>query len=156
MNDNRQATHLEKVMDIDYAAELNYRHCKLYQLLRFVFGFVFIASGMAVFSGLPDGLLSALGAALVTTAGILSIMIDPGSKAEQHRQLRQRYLALRKEAPGLDVSVLESRLQDLYADSLYVVRGLELPAWNTNLLRHGRDDALAPLTRSQRLLGWLT
>lgn len=152
-----ESTRDELIVDIDYAAELNYRHRKLYQLLRLVFGFAFIASGSTVLATLQLGTGTQVGLSVVVTVlGILSVMIDPGSKAEQHHQLRQRYLALRKEVAGLEAAEIESRLQDLYADSLYVVRSLELPAWNSNLCRHGREDALRPLTRFQRFMGWLT
>lgn len=155
--DNIDHPRHEALFDLDYASELNYRHRKLYQLLRFVFGFIFIASGMFAFSTSMPGWLQSLTAGLVTVSGILSVMIDPGSKAEQHHRLRERYLELIREAPSLKTDDILGRTQALYVDSLYVLRSLEHPAWNTCMRRYGHEHKdLERLTCFERFMGAIT
>jgi hypothetical protein len=131
----------EAGMDIDYAIELHSRHLKLYRHLKWIFSLVFLASGAAVFSNLAalGSYAKWLGAAIALCA-IIEHLLGPADKIAKHADLKRRWCELRSEKDKIDLGAIEQKISLLTGEDIHIVSALELPSFNANLRRHGRED----------------
>lgn len=139
-------THYEACLDIDYAIELNSRHIKLYRHLKWIFSFIFLVSGTAVFS--KAGNFQEYGAwvgAAITITAIIDHLLAPGDKIARHVEMKRRWGELRAEKDNLTLEDLDKRMSALYGEDLHIISALQKPSYNANLRRHGRESHLRKL-----------
>jgi len=144
---NYERTHYEACLDIDYAIELNSRHIKLYRHLRWLFSLALLVSGSAVFVGsvaeYPQ--LAKITGGGIALLAIIDHLAGLAEKAARHVELRRRWCDLRAESAKLKVVDLDRRMSTLYAEDVHIITALQVPSFNANLRRHGREDCMRKL-----------
>jgi hypothetical protein len=139
-------TTYEAGLDIDYAIELNTRHLKLYRHLKWLFSFVFLVSGTAVFSNItsiPD-YAKLVGAAIALTA-IIDHLLSPGDKINRHAEMKRRWCDLRSNKDSLSLEELDRQISILSGEDIHIISALQKPSFNANLRRHGREESVRKL-----------
>lgn len=158
MDATYERTKYEALMDIDYAIELHQRHIRLYRHLRWIFNFVFLASGTAIFAGT----LATEPAMAKWTGGALAILViidhllNTGGKIYQHQTLMTAWCKLHERADGLELAELDRRISKLRSKDVHIISALEMVSYATNLQRHGRASSLPrKLSLWERFMGLL-
>ncbi|MEQ7920223.1 hypothetical protein ABQX22_13595 [Xanthomonas sp. WHRI 1810A] len=131
----------EAGMDIDYAIELHSRHLKLYRHMKWIFSLVFLASGAAVFSNLAalGDYAKWLGAAIALCA-IVEHLLGPAEKIAKHAELKREWCVLRSEKENASLNDIDRKISLLTGEDVHIVSALEVPSFNANLRRHGREE----------------
>lgn len=137
-------TKYEAILDIDYAIELHQRHIRLYRHLRWLFNFVFLASGTAIFAGT----LAVEPAMARWTGGVLALLVildhllDPAGKAFQHQNLMTAWCKLHQRAERIELVEIDRRISKLRSKDIHIIKALEMVSYATNLQRHGRTSSI--------------
>lgn len=147
-------THYEALMDIKYACVFNRLNESLYDRLDFVFGFVGLAGGSAVFASAiankPE--LAALSGLVLALLSIVERLVGAARKSEQHKQAVHVFADLEARAHGLSLEQLDGELTKARAAAPKGVSGIAVLAFNANLITAGRSSFCLPVPVWSRFL----
>lgn len=152
-----ERTVYEAKLDVSYNVLLQQMQEVLFARINRLIAIFSLIAGSAAFAGvlakLP-GLVSVAGV-LVAVGTILGATNDLAGRAERHRIQRRRYAELAAADP-VEIAEIDRKLAAIGVDDLPPWESLEVAAYNSNLMRNGRDDFVMPEGRMVWLVRLLT
>lgn len=145
-------TKYEAELDLAYAIALSSIHCRLFERIARLIGWLNFFSGTAIVVSLLNGHPRVtLGCGLLTAAlSAYDLYFKPGDSAASHRRDRQAFLKLQARVAQLTLAQLDAGLARVRADAASTLDVLERPVFNDNLRSHGQQAYCVPLTRWER------
>ena len=142
--------------EVRYAERLCQRTARLYRRVQTTFTFLSVTAGSAalvsVASKLPPEF--ALGSAVAFAVfGAVNLAIRPAERIAQNESDIRKYSALLGKAEDLDVPAIRKLIAEARQTDAPEVEPLRDVAFNDVMREINREDALIPLSRSQRFLG---
>lgn len=148
----------DKIYETHYGYWFNLLNERAYHHTDVLLNLVQLVGGSAAaFAALQNSplLVVASGLALAICAAI-SLLIQPGVKAEQHRVCKAQWLALRGTAHQLNDNELENRVTDIQTSGPTGLGVLMDVAFNATMRATGREDARVDLGAMQKLAAILS
>lgn len=147
----------DDVFDFEYGYWFNLLNEGLYRKLDTALNLVQLVGGsaaaLAALRNDPQMVVWA-GVALATCAA-LSLLIQPGVKAEQHRVCKAQWRTLKSASASMTDEALRAAVADLQGTGPAGFRSLDVPAYNATLRATGQEDGVRRLSYQQRLVDFL-
>lgn len=127
--------------DVHYGYWFNLACERFYKHIDFAMNFVQLVGGSSAALGAINGSppwVVASGLALAACAAV-SLLVQPGVKAEQHQRAKCCYLDIKGRLHELDVDALAVAVAQAQRDGPAGVGALATPAFNSTLNAMGRD-----------------
>lgn len=144
----------EAKMDIAYYARLHVLHERLFSRMDKLGKLLELVAGSGAFYAVTaghDGATKAC-ALLIAVIALAGLVFDPAGRARGMRDAMRNYMLLLSDAEDLPLVEIDKRLARMGADAPTVLEGLRRPAYNQNLVSHGRASYTLPLTKWERFL----
>ena len=150
-----ERTKYEANLDIDYAIELHFRHVQFYKHLSGIFTLLTLLGGstIAITASKLDPLIPSIIGGVVVAISLLEVTIKPATQAAHHADIKRRWATLLAKSIDLDLTSIDRGIAQLREIDTHVIRTLEIPAFNANLKRHGRDELLQKTGCLEKLFG---
>jgi len=133
--------------DVHYGYWFNLACERFYKHIDFAVNFVQLVGGssaaLGVVNGSPNWVVAS-GLALAVCAAI-SLLVQPGVKAEQHLQAKCRYLAIKGKLHAMTETDLASEVTEAQRSGPSGIGALGKPAFNSTLHATGRTDGFKNL-----------
>lgn len=142
--------------EIRYAQRLCQRTARLYRRAQTTFTFLSIVSGSAALVSISGKLSteSVLGSAVAfAIVAAMNFAIRPAERIAQNDTDVKKYAALLVKAEELDVAAIRKLIAEARQTDAPELEPLRAVAFNDVMREINREDALIPLTASQKLLG---
>ena len=139
-----------------YAQRLCQRTVRLYRRAQTAFTFLSIVAGSAALVSISAKLPSefALGSAVAFAVfAAMNSAIRPAERIDQNDMDVKKYAALLVKAEELDVAAIRKLIAEARQTDAPEVEPLRAVAFNDVMREINREDALIPLTPSQKLFG---
>ncbi len=148
-----ERTLYEARLDADYEVRLQELHQRLFGRLNTAATLITLLAGTTAFAGVlqQQPQWSAWAGVALAALALVSALGNLGARAEAHRAQRRRYLELLA-VQGLDLDAFDAELLRIGQDDPPTIEALRVPAFNANLQRHGRTDWLQPVSLWQRVV----
>lgn len=142
--------------EVRYAQRLCQRTSRLYRRVQTTFTFLSIFAGSAalvsISAQLPQIFVLTSAVAFAAFAAI-NIAIRPAERVAQNEADVRKYAALLAKSEDLDVTAIRKLIAEARQSDAPEVEPLRDVAFNDVMREINREDALIPLSRSQKLLG---
>ena len=142
--------------EVRYAQRLCQRTSRLYRRVQTTFTFLSIFAGSAalvsISAQLPQMLTLSSAIAFAAFAAI-NVAIRPAERVAQNESDVRKYAALLAKSEDLDIVAIRKLIAEARQSDAPEVEPLRDVAFNDVMREINREDALIPLSRSQRLLG---
>lgn len=142
--------------EIRYAQRLCQRTVRLYRRAQTTFTFLSIVAGSAALVSISGKLPTefVLGSAVAFAVfAAMNFAIRPAERIAQNDTDVKKYAALLVKAEDLDVTSIRKLIAEARQTDAPEVEPLRAVAFNDVMREINREDALIPLTPSQKLLG---
>jgi hypothetical protein len=143
--------------DIHYGYWFNLACERFYRHVDITLNFVQLVGGsgaaLAVINGSPGSVVAA--GLLLAVCAALSLLIAPAVKAERHLQCKHRWLELKPMIATTDEPTLAQLVAQAQANGPAGIAALAVPAFNRTMCATGRENALRPESRLQKLASLL-
>lgn len=147
----------DDLFDLEYGYWFNLSNERLYRRLDTLVNLVQLVGGsaaaIAALQKDPQAVVFA-GIALAVCAGV-SLVVQPGIKAEQHRVCKAQWRAIKGSAGGASDEALHRAVTDLQGTGPTGLDALTVPAYNAAVCATGREDQVRPVSWVQRVTGAL-
>lgn len=140
-------------LDVYYGHFFNLKCERLYGRLDLLLNLVQLVGGSAAVLavlGSRQELLGAVGLVLALAAA-LSLLVSPGAKAVRHAIVKDKFTALMGRYKTMSPEDLAKVIADYRVGAPAGIQLLELPAYNASASALGREDAVSPLSRFERV-----
>lgn len=158
MTDTQAPSHDDLMFDVQYGHWYNLKCERLYHHIDLLLNITQLVGGsgaaLAVVNQSP-GLLALVGVALAFAAAV-SLLVQPGAKAERHARAKAGYTRLLASGLAMLPVQLAERLADVRVDAPTGLSALQNPAFNAALRAAGYAEGFAPITRVERAVDALT
>lgn len=133
--------------DIHYGYWFNLACERFYKRWDVILNFVQLVGGSGAALAALDGnnRLVVFAGLLLAVCAALSLLLQPGVKAEQHIQAKARWLALKPQIPLLDDAALAKEVAAAQASGPAGVGALAIPAFNACMCATGQEGKLRPV-----------
>lgn len=158
MTETNAPSHDDLMFDVQYGHWYNLKCERLYRHIDVLLNVIQLVGGsgaaFAVVSQSP-ALLAAVGVALSAAAAV-SLLVQPGAKAERHARAKAGYTRLLASGLTMHPVQLAQHLADVRVDAPTGLSALQNPAFNAALRAAGYAEGFAHVTRVQRMVDSLT
>lgn len=140
-------------LDVYYGHFFNSKCERLYGRLDFLLNLVQLVGGSAAVLavlGSRQELLGFVGVALALAAAI-SLLVSPSAKAVRHAVVKDKFAALMGRYKTMRPEDLAQLIAEYRVGTPTGIDLLALPAYNASASALGREDAISPLSRFERL-----
>lgn len=143
-------------MDICYYAKIHALHERLYARADKGLKLFELIAGSGAFYAVTAGhdVITQWCALLIAVAALFGLVFDLSGRARAMRDAVRMYMDLLAESNKKRVTVesVDEKLARVGRDAPTVIDGLRKPAYNQNVLSHGRGSYVLKLNRWERLL----
>lgn len=154
MTDTHAPSHDDLMFDVQYGHWYNLKCERLYRHVDLLLNITQLVGGsgaaLAVVNESP-GLLALVGVALAFAAAV-SLLVQPGAKAERHARAKAGYTRLLASGPAMQAAQLAERLADVRVDAPTGPAALQNPAFNAALRAAGYKEGFATVTRFESVV----
>lgn len=151
-----ERTTYEVRLDICYAVRLYALHERFYARLDKGIKAIELIAGSGAFYAVTAGYTGTtkICALVVTTFALLSLVYDFGGRAREMRGAGRSFLQLLSEVdtPGATVPSIDKLIAQAGKDAPTTIDALAKPAYNQNLITHGRYSRVVPLNKREKFL----
>ncbi len=151
-------TRHELTSQIRYAIRLTQRTARLYRRIQSTGTFLSILGGSGTLSLLADSIpdwVGLSGGILLAVTGAAMVAIRPADKAAQNEADMRRYLSLQQRTHVLTDDEIASAIDEAHQSDCPEIEPLRDVAYNDVVTEFGREDAVVPLSPTQRLFAYL-
>lgn len=147
----------DDLFDVEYGYWFNLRCERFYRRVDTGLNLVQLVGGSAAALAAMQNDARAVvfsGVALAVCAA-LALLVQAGSRAEQHRACKGQWRSLKGNAAGLGDEALHRAVTELQGSGPVGLASLAMPSYNETVLATGREDQVRPVSWLQRLVGAL-
>lgn len=158
MTQTAASTHDDLMFDVQYGHWYNLKCERLYRHVDLGLNFVQLLGGSgAAFAAINQSpaLLAGVGMVLAASAAV-SLLVQPGVKAERHARAKAGYVRLISSGPAMPAEHLADALAEVRTDAPTGPAVLEVPAFNAAMRALGHTDGFAAESRAQRVVNVLS
>lgn len=143
----------DDLFDLEYGYWFNLSNERFYRRLDTLLNLVQLVGGstaaIAALQNNPQAVVAA--GILLAVCAAISLLIQPGTKAEQHRACKAQWRAIKGGATRVSDDALHLAVTELQGTGPLGLSALAVPSYNEAVCATGREDQVRPTAWTQRM-----